>query len=193
MHNSYCSLILDIVRVLLILPMYNWYLSCFTYIVHVFLYCSYITDIAHLSWVLSMCFTWWRHQMVTFSALLAICAGNSPVTGEFPTQRPVTRCFDVYFDLHPNRRLSKQSSDWWFETPSRPLWCHSNVFYIAHVLLIPFNYCSYFSRIVDIDRVLVIPDSKVHGAHMGLTWGRQDPGGPHVGHVNLSIWDIAHV
>ena len=35
--------------------------------------------------------TWWRHQMETFSALLALCAGNSPVTGEFPAQRPVTR------------------------------------------------------------------------------------------------------
>ena len=34
--------------------------------------------------------TWWRHQMETFSALLAICAGNSPVTGEFPAQRPAT-------------------------------------------------------------------------------------------------------
>ena len=43
---------------------------------------------------------WWRHQMETFSALLAICAGNSPVPGEFPTQRPVTRSFDVYFDLN---------------------------------------------------------------------------------------------
>ena len=32
------------------------------------------------------------------------------------------------------------------------------------------------------------PDSKVHGANMGPTWGRQDPGGPHVGHVNLAIW-----
>ena len=37
--------------------------------------------------------------MEAFSALLAICAGNSPVPGEFPTQRPVTRSFDVYFDL----------------------------------------------------------------------------------------------
>ena len=35
--------------------------------------------------------SWWRHQMETFSALLAICAGNSPATGEVPTQRPVTR------------------------------------------------------------------------------------------------------
>ena len=37
----------------------------------------------------------WRHQMEAFSALLALCAGNSPVTGEFPSQRPVTRSFDV--------------------------------------------------------------------------------------------------
>ena len=53
-------------------------------------------------------FTWWRHQMEAFSALLAICAGNLPVPGEFPTQRPVSRSFDIYFDLHPNKRLSKQ-------------------------------------------------------------------------------------
>ena len=43
--------------------------------------------------------TWWRHQMETFSTWLAICAGNSPVNGEFPTQRPVTRTFDVFFHL----------------------------------------------------------------------------------------------
>ena len=53
--------------------------------------------------------TWWRHQMETFSALLAICAGNSPVPGDFPAQRPVTRSFDVFFDLRLNKRLSKQS------------------------------------------------------------------------------------
>ena len=53
--------------------------------------------------------TWWRHQMETFSALLAICAGNSPVPGEFPFQRPATRSFDVFFDLRLNKRLSKQS------------------------------------------------------------------------------------
>ena len=40
------------------------------------------------------------------SALLAICAGNSPVSGEFPTQRPVTRNFDVFFDMRMNERLS---------------------------------------------------------------------------------------
>ena len=69
---------------------------------------------------------WWRHQMETFSALLVICAGKSPVPGEFPTQRPGTRSFDVFFDLRLNRRLSKQSWGWWFEMLSRPLWCHCN-------------------------------------------------------------------
>ena len=69
---------------------------------------------------------WWRHQMETFSALLAICAGNSPVTGEFPTQRPVTRTFDVFFDLHLDKQLSKQWEGWWFETPLHPLWRHCN-------------------------------------------------------------------
>ena len=52
--------------------------------------------------------SWWRHQMETFSALLDFCAGNSPVSGEFPAQRPVTRSFDVFFALRPNKRLSKQ-------------------------------------------------------------------------------------
>ena len=72
-------------------------------------------------------FSWWRHQIETFSALLAVCAGNSPVTGEFPAQRPVTRSFVVFFDLHLNTRLSTQSWGWWFETPSRPLWHHCNM------------------------------------------------------------------
>ena len=72
--------------------------------------------------------SWWRHQMETFSALLAICAGNSPVLGEFPAPRPVTRSFDVLFYLRLNKRLSKHSWGWWFETSSCPLWRHSNVF-----------------------------------------------------------------
>ena len=63
-------------------------------------------------------------QMETFPALLAFCAGNSPIPGEFPSQRPVARSFDVFFDLHQDKRLSKQSWGWWFETPSRPLWRH---------------------------------------------------------------------
>ena len=53
--------------------------------------------------------SWWRHQIETFSALLALCAGNSPVAGEFPTQRSVKWSFDVFFDLRLNKLLSKQS------------------------------------------------------------------------------------
>ena len=65
--------------------------------------------------------------MEIFFALLVLCAGNSPVIGEFPSQRPVTRSFDVFFDLRFNKRLSKQSRRRWVETPSRPLWRHSDV------------------------------------------------------------------
>ena len=64
--------------------------------------------------------------METVAALLALCAGNSPVTVEFPSQRPVRRSFDVWFALRLNKGLSKQSWDWWFETPPRPLWRHCN-------------------------------------------------------------------
>ena len=70
--------------------------------------------------------SWWRHQMETFSALLASCAGNSPVPGEFPAQRSVTRSFDAFLHLRLNKGLSKRSWGWWFETPSRPLWRHRN-------------------------------------------------------------------
>ena len=72
----------------------------------------------------------WRHHDVikVFSASLTICAGNSPVPGEFPTQRLVMRSFDVFFDLRLNKRLSKQSWGWWIETQSRPLWRHCNDF-----------------------------------------------------------------
>ena len=60
----------------------------------------------------------WHHRTETFSTLLALCVGNSPVTGEFPSQRPVTQSFDVFFDLHMNKRLRKQSRHWWFKMSS---------------------------------------------------------------------------
>ena len=69
---------------------------------------------------------WWRHQMETFSALLALCAGNSPVTGDFPSQRSVMRSFDVFFDRRLNKRLCKQSIRRWFETPMRSPWSQCN-------------------------------------------------------------------
>ena len=75
--------------------------------------------------------TGWRHQMETFSALLALCAGNSPVLGEFPAQRPVTLSFDVSFDLRVSKRLSKHSWGWWSGTQSSSLWRHCNKFPIG--------------------------------------------------------------
>ena len=73
------------------------------------------------------------------SALLVHSAGHSPVTGEFLAQRPVTWCFDVFFDLCLNKWLSKQSWGWWFETPSRSLWRNCNdvgsVFLIRSILV----------------------------------------------------------
>ena len=52
-----------------------------------------------------------------------------------PAQRPVTRSFDVFFDLLLNKRLSNQWWGWWFETPSRPLWRHCNVYlFLRNVL-----------------------------------------------------------
>ena len=95
--------------------------------------------------------SWWRHQMETFSALLAICAGNSPVPGEFPTQRPVTRGFDVFFDLRPNNRLSKQWWSWWFETPTCPLWRHRNVSVL------------YIWKVIKLEYLF-------HGMHISVTW-----------------------
>ena len=97
--------------------------------------------------------SWWRHQMETFSALLAICAGNSPVTGEFPTQRPVTRSFDVYFDLRLNKRLSKQSWGWWFETLSCPLWRHRDVGIARYSKYCMFNCPSSFGPRQNLDDI----------------------------------------
>ena len=93
--------------------------------------CNSVRMIDRAPWdmicVFPLLFPLWCHQMETFSTLLAICGGNSPVPGEFPTQRPVTRSFDVFFDLRLYKRLSKQSWGWWFEMLLHPLWCHHKV------------------------------------------------------------------
>ena len=83
---------------------------------------------------------WWRHQMETCSALLALNVGNSPPTGEFPSL--MTRSFDVFFDLRLNKPLSKQSRRRWFQTPSRSIWRHCNVW--SRITL----YCNAWWRLV---------------------------------------------
>ena len=71
------------------------------------------------------------HDMMTSSngnifRVTGLLCGEFTGPGEFPTQRPVTRSFDVYFDLRLNKRLSKQSWGWWLETLSCSLWRQSN-------------------------------------------------------------------
>ena len=83
--------------------------------------CSSDVSISQMHHYLS----WWRHQMETFSALLAIRARISSVTSEFPHKGQW--CTALIFDLRLNKRLSKQSWGWWFETRSHPLRRHSNV------------------------------------------------------------------
>ena len=117
--NSFCGMLLCFE--------YHWHLL---WRIHFTLWnhCLYL-DQWFLSLLMHLCVSrprWWRHQMETVSALLAICAGNSPVTGEFPAQRPVTRSFDVFFDLCLNKRFSKHWWGWWFETQSCSLWRHCN-------------------------------------------------------------------
>ena len=95
---------------------------------------------------------WWRHQMETFSALLAPCVGNSLVTREFPAQRQVTRSFEFFFDLRLNKRLSKQSIRRWFQTPSRSLWRHCiewaprGLFYDGSWFTDPWEIWQYFPK-----------------------------------------------
>ena len=75
---------------------------------------------------------WWRHQMEIFSALLSLCEGNPPVTCGFPSQRPVTRSFDVFLYLRLNKGLSKQSRRRWSETPSCSSWPHCLFLLMTH-------------------------------------------------------------
>ena len=130
--------------------------------------------------------SWWRHQMETFSALLAICVGKSPVTGEFHAQRPVARSFDVFFDLRLNEGLSEQWRGCWFETQSRPLWRHCNG-YIGCDNDTPYGKSGSFRGQATCD--IQIPNSTVHWANMGHIWVLSAPDGPHVGPMNFAIWD----
>ena len=94
--------------------------------------CMWFTP--HILWLLhwrgqSWSMSWWRHQMETFSALLAICAGKSPVTRKKGSDAEHWR----FLDLRLNICLSKQWRGWWFETPSHPLWRPCNVCSYLHM------------------------------------------------------------
>ena len=80
--------------------------------------------------------SWWRHQMESFSALLALCEENPPVTGGLSSQRPVTGTFDDFFDSHLNKKLSKQSTRRWFDTQLRSSCRHCNVWEQHHLWML---------------------------------------------------------
>ena len=119
--------------------------------------------------------SWWRHQMGTFSALLALGAGNSPVTGEFPWQRTVTRSFDIFFDLRLSKRLTKQSWGWWLETLSFSLRRHFNAYEMSRMREV---FCIFFllncSQQFHFHAVLYDTTSRILiGMDISL-WGKMD-------------------
>ena len=80
---------------------------------------------------------WWRHRMKTFPRYWHFVRGilQSPVN--FSSQRPVTRRFNVFFDVHLNKRLSKQPRYLWFGMPLRSLWRHCNGFKSLEIQVFP--------------------------------------------------------
>ena len=129
-------------------------------------------------------FAWWRHQMETFSALLAMCAGNSPVTGEFPTKRAVTRSFDVFFNLRLNKRLSNQSrlviwdailpiltsSQWNMDKLSHQLVCE-NVLFIHVLNDINVSWCLLVNKAVltEISNVMARSSIAIWVVHLSIS------------------------
>ena len=113
--------------------------------------------------------------------------------GEFPAQKPVTRSFGFFFFyLSLNKRLSKQSRVWWFETQSRPLWRHCNVLSLPLLLLlrlIPpqhfhYHYHHYYHCLS-----LLLPDVvlSLKGAYLQMKWM---VGCIYVIHVSVSSEEI---
>ena len=92
--------------------------------------------------------------------LLALCVGNSPVTGEIPKQTPVMRNFGIFFDLRLNKRLNKQSLGWWFETPSRSLRRHCNA-RIKNAVSVIIENLRIMPRINEIHHVLIITTTSI--------------------------------
>ena len=85
--------------------------------------------------------TSWRHQIEPFFRFTGHLCGE--FTGEFPSQRPVTRSFDVFFDLRLNKLFCKQSRRRWFEAASRSLWRHCDDKFLTTGGLIPYDQLFY--------------------------------------------------
>ena len=103
--------------------------------------------------------------METFFVLLPLCVGNSLVTSEFLSQRPVTWSFDVFFGLRLNKRLGKQLRHQWFEMPSYSLSYHCNDGLIDHPHI-------WYNLIFFSNKLSVFPNSCVmymHHVTFGIT------------------------
>ena len=127
--------------------------------------------------------------METFSSLLVLCVGNSPVTGEFPSQRPVTQSFDVFFDLCLNKQLSKKSRGWWFEMPSRSLYAHYDVIVmiIHDIMLNRAWWCLKVCKYARLELTKDIPSQIAK--FMGPTWGPPGSCRPQMGPM-LAPWTL---
>ena len=63
--------------------------------------------------------SWWRRDMDKLSTLLALCEGNPPVAGGFPSQRTSdVKLWCFFFAVNLNKLLNKHLSCWWFAMPS---------------------------------------------------------------------------
>ena len=91
------------------------------------------------------CTSWWRHQMEIFSALLDLYEGNPPVTGGFPSQRPVTRGFEGFFYLSSPEQTVEQT----IETP---------VIWGAIALIMTSLLCMYIYIYIYISYIYAPPD-----------------------------------
>ena len=98
----------------------QWNRCCLSYSIAV------MTAVTPLRWQYSYCNLALSHRMVT-SPNGNIFRGTGPLCGEFTGPRN----FDIFFDLLPNKRLSKQLWGWWFETPSNLLWRHCNGYVLS--------------------------------------------------------------
>ena len=111
-----------------------------------------------------------------FSALLALCAANSPVTGEIPSQRLVMRSFDFFFDLHLYKRLGKPSIRRWFEMPSHSLWRHCNDIAVLlwHVILSIMWIMCISDRLITVsDHVITVSECAILHNNIHHIFGRR--------------------
>ena len=122
---------------------------------------------------LNNCVPWWRHQMETFSVSLAFCAGNSPVIDEFPSERTVTRKFDVFFDLCLNQQALSFVD---FALDIIKMMRQSNITSTRHILWHNWTtWCFYPSRSFNCLRILlVLRNGWVHSCQQHETY-RQWP------------------